>query len=113
MSFDNEIGRYSLWYYGKLSDDSRGIAFIRLYNNDRTSIGRVYFYKDSQELPDNFANESTTPKRAYLRMHVSQMDKIVDMLRNEKPCRVVYYSPTLAYIYTGKEPVGEEETDEE
>jgi hypothetical protein len=43
-------------------------------------------------------------------MHVSQMDSVVDMLRNEKPCRVYYSGPTYAYIYTGTEPVGEEET---
>jgi hypothetical protein len=34
------------------------------------------------------------------------------MLRNEKPCRVRYDSPIYAHVYTGKEPVGEEETDE-
>ena len=45
-------------------------------------------------------------------MHEHQIDGVVDMLQNEKSCKVTYSSPTFAYIYTGKEPIGEEESDE-
>ena len=43
---------------------------------------------------------------------IDRLDSIVDMLRNEKPCYLWYQNPTMAAIYTGQEPIGEEETEE-
>ena len=45
------------------------------------------------------------------RTNENQIPRIVDMLRNEKPCTVYYSSPIYAYVHTGNEPVGEEETE--
>ena len=72
----------------------------------------MYFYRDGQNIPNNSSYETSDPKRAYLRMHERQIDSVVDMLRNEKPCSVYYSNSTYAYIYTGTEPVGEEESEE-
>jgi hypothetical protein len=44
-------------------------------------------------------------------MHQEHLDSVVDMLRNEKPCFLLYNTPTYAYIWTGSEPVNEEETE--
>ena len=105
------IESYKLTYYGKRSNDSSTIAYISLWNDNNQFIGSVNFYRDGQDIPDNSSLEKYDPKRVYLRMHERQIDSLVDMLRNEKPCKVYYSSPTNAYLYTGKEPIGEEETE--
>ena len=112
MAFTNEIGKYKLLYYGKRSNNSGSIAYIRLYNGTNQNIGSVRFYRDGQNIPDNSSVELGDPKRAFLKMHESQIDTVVDMLRNEKPCYVYYSYPKYAYIHTGAEPVGEEESEE-
>jgi len=112
MSFSNKIGYYALYYYGKRSSDSSPVARISLSDVSNQYFGNVYFFRDDQTIQNNSANETTDPKRVYLKMHERQLDRVVDMLRNEKPCSVFYYGPTLAIIYTGREPVGEEETEE-
>jgi len=110
MSFSNEIATYKLYYYGKRASDADVIAYIYLYDDSNRLLGIVRFYRDGQEIPDNHSIETYDPKRAFLKMHERQIDTVVDMLRNEKPCKVYYSSPTYAFIYTGKEPIGEEES---
>jgi len=109
MAFFNLIEKYKLRYYGKRSNDTSSIVQVYLYNDIRQSIGTVQFYRDGQAIPNNSSNELTTPKRAYLSMHERQLDTVVDMLRNKKPCSMTYTSPTSAHLYTGKESIGEEE----
>ena len=111
MSFTNKIAKYQITYYGKRSKNSSPIALIVLYNGNNQLVGAVHFHRDGQAIPNNWSYETVTPKRAFLKMHERQIDTIVDMLRNEKPCSVKYISPTHAYIYTGREPIGEEETE--
>lgn len=41
-------------------------------------------------------------------MHLSMLDRLIDLLRNEEPVQVVWW-PTYAYVHTGLEPVGEGE----
>jgi hypothetical protein len=67
------------------------------------------FFKEGKRLSNNYVHENFTPKRIFIMAHENPMPGVVDMLRNEKPVRVKYYSPTVAFIITGKEPVGEEE----
>lgn len=112
MSITNEIATYQLIHFSKRRKDSDPIAQISLHNADNRFLGYVYFYRDNQELRDSYSVEDTTPKRAFLRMHESQLDEVIDMLRNEKPCHLYYGSPTYGYLYTGAEPIGEEESDE-
>ncbi len=112
MAFSDTIASYTLYYFGKKSRDTSSIAQILLYDTQNRIIGHVYFYRDGQVIPNNSANERVDPKQVHLKMHESQLDTVVDMLRNEKPCRVHYRTPTFAYLYTGPEPVGEEESEE-
>jgi len=111
--FKNEIEKYAIQIYGKRYDDSWPIARIWLYNDSEQSIGNVYFYRDGHTIPNNRSAELAGPKKADLTMHERQLDSVVDMLRNEKPCSVFYYNATYAGIYTGTEPVGEEESETE
>ena len=109
MTFTSEIGKYSLHYQSQRPLDQFPTASILLYNQQDQFIGHIRFYEDGTILPDNIADESSSPKRATLRMHDSQLERVVDMLRNEKPCRFFYGSPKNGQVFTGKEPVGEEE----
>jgi len=110
MSFSTNIASYALYYGAKTPYDSTVIARIGLFDEEGRYTGNVKFFKDEQSLPDNSANEGAEPKIAYLTMHERQLDRVVDMLRNEKPCRVFYGGPAYAGIYTGQtEPVGEGE----
>jgi len=111
MSFTNEIATYQLIHFSKQRKDTDAMAMISLHNSDSRFLGYVYFYRDDYELRDSYSVEDTTPKRAFLRMHHRQLDGVIDMLRNEKPCFLYYSSPTYAYIHTGEEPIGEEELD--
>lgn len=105
----HEIGKYRLYYFGKRSSESNNIAQISFLDTQNQYVGYMRFYKEGESLPDNSENTDTTPKRVFLQATENQLDRVVDMLRNEKPCYVYYNSPTYAYIYTGSEPVGEEE----
>lgn len=108
---NHEIGKYSILHWGKRQLLSREVAKIYLYNPDDRYIGYVAFYRNDQEIPDNSCDELSVPKQVHLRMHQEHLDSVVDMLRNEKPCFLLYNTPTYAYIWTGSEPVGEEETE--
>ncbi len=111
MSFSNTITKYTLYYFGKRpTRGSSPTAQIILHNARNKYIGNVEFYKDSQALPNNASIETTNPKQAFVRMHERRLDTIINMLQNEKPCSVHYYNPTTAYLFTGREPIGEEES---
>ena len=108
MEFRHEIGSYQIIHPGKTKYHDNPIATINLFNTDNRCVGGVQFYRNDQEIPNNSSYESRDPKRAFLKMHLNRFDSVVDMLRNEKPCSVVYRRPTYAFLYTGEEPVGEE-----
>jgi len=112
MAFTNQIGSYQLIYYGTRSNNTSEIVRINLCNDINQLLGSLLFYRDSQALANNVSIETRNPKRAYLRIHERQLDSVVDTLRNEKPCSVYYSNPTTAFLYTGLEPVGEEESEE-
>jgi len=112
MIFTNQIGTYQLVYFGKRTFDNIAIAQINLWNHNNQYIGKIAFYRDGQNIPINGSIETSDPKRASLRMHERQIDSVVDMLRNEKPCNVYYAGPKFAYLFTGREPIGEEESEQ-
>ena len=109
MAFTTQIGKYSLHYQSQRPFEQLPNATILLYDEQDKFFGHIRFHENGTELSDNTADESTSPKRATLRMHDSQLERVVDMLRNETPCKFFYGSPKSGQIFTGKEPVGEEE----
>ena len=110
MAIQHNITKYALFYYGKRSRDTQSIALIYLYNDSNQYIGNVQFYRDGQPIPYNDSTTYHDLTRVYLRMHERQLDSVVDMLRNEKPCTLLWANDSYAYLSTGTEPVGEEET---
>ncbi|MDH3677944.1 MAG: hypothetical protein OEQ12_06555 [Nitrosopumilus sp.] len=109
MTITKKIGHYQLLIFGKRYSTKHAVAKIYLYDNRRYYIGTVDFYRDGQVIPRNSLNDA---KRIFLNMHERQIDTVVDMLRNERPCWVKYHSPTSAYLTTEKEQVGEDDIQE-
>lgn len=112
MTILQRIVKYRLIYYLTQKSESEHIAQITLFDSMSEIIGIIHFYKEGQEIPKNTVRINFKPTRVYLHASENQLDRIVDMLRNEEPCSVYYSSPKHAYVCTGEEPVGEEETQE-
>ena len=56
----------------------------------------MHSHRDGKVITNNSINETINPKRIFLQMHERHIDTVVDMLRNEKPCKIYYSSPTYA-----------------
>jgi hypothetical protein len=75
------------------------------------SFGRalLWFYPEDASLPENRKRPGQNILEVHY--HMSSWAAILDVLRNESP---VYFnfsdSSNAAQIYTGREPIGEEET---
>ncbi len=68
----------------------------------------VWFIPDNSPLPDNQKHSGENVFDVYY--HTSDWDALIDLLRNEKPVHFNYYEANNSVqIYTGTEPVGEEE----
>ena len=106
-----EIKNYVITYYGGGTKVTRPYSYrasIAL-RDDQGLIAGLYFHNDPNTLPDaDHLPDSGQPMSHY---PVEDLSRILDILRNEKP---VYYNqlsnwPTMAWIRTGLEPVGEGE----
>lgn len=68
------------------------------------------FYRDNKSLPENYHDVNS--KLVYLKYPLSMYPKIIDILRNEKPIYFSYSDKSkLGYFRTGKELIGEGESD--
>lgn len=103
--------RIDKYQYEVRQDISKGmpreIAYLSLFDQKRNLLAVVAFVPDSMELVR--PSESLTGHVA-VQMHERHLDRIVAMLRTEKP---VYFSwwreAESVCIGTSKEPVGEQE----
>jgi hypothetical protein len=70
----------------------------------------IYFLRPDSSIPDNSYNPEYKRGTAYLPS--DQFAWYIDLLRNEKPLYVYLNSdkPYWNHLYTGPEPIGEEET---
>jgi len=82
------------------------VAGIYFYEGN-SYRGYIYFFPDGTPL--NPPVHDPGNKRVYLHVNLCQYHEVMDLLRNEKPLYIYYYSPTNAALMSGKEPVGEEE----
>jgi hypothetical protein len=69
----------------------------------------IYFLQPDSKVPDNIYNPADKTATAYL--PAEQFSWYIDLLRNEKPVYAYLNSerPIDNRLYTGEEPVGEEE----
>jgi hypothetical protein len=104
VNFDTYV--YSI--YCRRYDTTSNAASIHLYN-EGSLVGSLYFNYDA-----SIANKDPylSGSRVIIYYHMSMLDTIIDLLRNERPLHLFHNIPTkLAYISTSMEEVGEEEGD--
>ncbi len=80
-------------------------ADIHLYSSTGLA-GSIYFKPDGTPLQSALQESSG---RVVLQYPLSQLSSVIDILRNEAPVYIWYSSPSLAYIATLQEAVGEQE----
>jgi hypothetical protein len=105
------IDSYSvrMWSSRSTTNLSPGTAVAGIYlYQGKTYRGYVYFFPDGTALAPPVFHSSTN--QAFLHFNLSEFGPTVDLLRNEKPVFLYYFSPTNAGLFTGREPTGEEES---
>ena len=95
-----KIGTYTISH----TSMSNGYGWIMLFSADSGTVNRARL----NFVATNVGKIKVYPSMITVQMHVSSFERVIDTLRNEKPVNFSWY-PTWAGIYTGKEPVGEEE----
>jgi len=110
------VDEYSVQVY---ANDLRGnltrwaVGVIYLYSSG-SHVGTAYFARDGFTAPDAVYSGG----KIYFHAQSEQYERVLDLLRNEKPVYLCWRSHSDsgesndgdAYFYTGREPVGEEET---
>jgi hypothetical protein len=99
---------YKYFVYSNRYDTIDDAATIQLYNGELL-VAILFFNYDASKAnrdPVLFGGD-----RVFLYYHMSMLDTIIDMLRNEEPVYLYYnIDRQLGYLSTSKEEVGEEET---
>lgn len=102
-----DFDTYMYSAYSGRYDTTTNASAIHLYNG-YSLVASLYFNYDA-----SLANRDPVQSgsRVVLYYHMSMLDTIIDMLRNEDSVYLFYnISAKLGYLKTGKEEVGEEET---
>lgn len=70
---------------------------------------RVYFLTDDSPMPPSFHQPQNFAGGIFL--HARELEAVLDVLRHEKPVSIYLHNqhPECNQIFTGFEPVGEEE----
>jgi len=111
QTVSRKIKTYVVSYYGggkKVTKPYSYRAIIALWD-DKGLIGALYFHNDPDTMPDaDHLPDTGQPMSHY---PIEDFSRILDILRNEEP---VYYHqlsnwPTMAWLRTSSEPVGEGE----
>ena len=106
-----QIDEYSvrIWSSRRTNETSPGVAMAGIYFYHNNSYkGYAYFF--ANDTPLNPAVYHSSTQQVFVHYNLAQFHAILDMLRNEEPVYLYYYSPSNAGIFTGREPTGEEET---
>jgi hypothetical protein len=82
------------------------VAGIRLFEAG-TFRGYAYFYPDGTPLAD--PGIDSTNGAVFVHFNLSQLDGVLQMLREEKPLNLYEFGITNAGLMSGREPIGEEE----
>lgn len=106
MAIRRQIERYRLYSARKTGNDRDYLLGIGL-GTEGGNYDFIKYLDDGIPLPGNSHN--TSNNRVTIYKHFKQAAVDIDILRNESPVFLFYWSPTLAYINTGAEDVGEGE----
>ena len=115
-----KIKKYQIHFYREFTMnwfgvDAKIVCLVECYENKDGTWGngnylcRVYFLTDDSEVPVSFHQPANNAGGLFLRSR--ELGPFIDVLRNEKPVSVYLHSdhPEYNKIFTGLEPVGEEE----
>jgi len=101
-------------YFGAIDSYTVNVLSPQNFSNRRLmllfgsfGIAKLWFYADDATLPDNSKTSGQDRFTAYF--PASYWQPILDVLRNESPVYFNFFEPNGVQIYTGSEPVGEEE----
>lgn len=103
-------------HFGKIDFYFTNVLSPKVYGGKRLmnlkgEFGKaiLWFLPNASSLPDN--SKLTGQDVFYIYYHTSDWEAVLDVLRNETPVYFNYVEENkTAQIYTGDEPVGEEET---
>ncbi len=107
MSVDFTVATYRVTFLNA----NRPFVYIIMDDADRNWSARLDFFPVADTTDTTNVTVNNQSRRISLQMPIELLDRIIDILRNEKPVRVVYSSSSpFFYLSTRDEPVGEEET---
>ena len=103
-------------YFGQVDTYFVNLLSPKVYGGKRMmnlngSFGKaiLWFMPQGSSLPDNRKRPNSSVFDVYY--HIDDWDAVIDVLRNETPVYFNYRDTSnAAQLYTGKEPVGEEES---
>lgn len=103
--------RIDKYQYELLQDTEKGatrdLMLLFLYDESRELLCNIAFVPDGQQLLKAAASSGG---QVNVQLPMSQFDRVIDMLRNEKPVYFSWNSETPSVrLSTNKEPVGEQE----
>ena len=110
MSWWVEIKSYRLSISGARDNAPAWTRFVSLYDSEDTLRGYIQFRYDVPTLPGAYEYDvGTTGKKAVsFFMYEHSYSDVVDLLRNERPIYLSYYSSHSVFVGTSQyEPVGE------
>jgi hypothetical protein len=110
MAATYQIDTYAvrMWSSRPTTNLDAGVAaaVISLFEAE-TFRGYAYFYPDGTPLADPVID--TTNGAVFAHFNLSQLDGVLQMLREEKPLSLHEFGITNAGLMSGGEPTGEEE----
>lgn len=105
---NNEIERY--WIYHLPASDKTPTHILCYAPGSSSPNAHLVFYKDGVSIPASTCGSNSV---IWLRCAAFQFHEIIETLRREKPVFIYWNeSSNRGFIYTGQEPVGEEELDD-
>jgi len=108
MSYYRQIDKYRVIHYS-WSSTKYFAVWIYLYDQDGQMKGEIRFHKEEIADPTDVYDSDNDKIIIHFPLH--RYLEIIDLLRNEEPVTLAFNTSTNeGWIYTGKEPVGEEET---
>ena len=99
----HQVTQYNYQFHGGENGYQGNRAVVRLKNGG-TSVAYVHFIPEGKPIPND------TDSGSWIRMYMpeSQLENVIDQLRNEKPISV-YFAAGSGFLLTGNEPIGEDE----
>ena len=102
-----EIDNYAVFHLNaQWANQSAIILLYRPPPDNGAPCAYLIFYRDGTTIPDSRNDEGLL----VLNYHENQLADVTETLRREEPLTVLYFTSSRhGYLFTGREPIGEEE----